>query len=161
LFSPDGYYAEKPYYTRYALMPFYLFALTIENNEPQRKIFDYRNQILKKAFYGALQLTYTNGAFFPFNDAMKDKDWTTQEMVYALNIAFSQYGKDETLLSVAQEQGKIMFSRHGLEVVKAMVKNPNAKFFQWTSTNFTDGALGTEGGLSTMRYGTRPNLPCF
>jgi oligo-alginate lyase len=161
LFSPDGYYAEGPYYTRYALMPFYLLALTIENNEPPRKIFDYRNQILKKAFYGALQLTYTNGAFFPFNDAMKDKDWTTQEMVFALNIAFSHYGKDETLLSVAREQGRIMFSRHGLEVAKAMAKTPNLKPFQWTSTNFTDGASGTEGGLSTMRYGEKDDQICL
>jgi oligo-alginate lyase len=143
LFSPDGYYAEGPYYTRYALMPFYLFALAIENNEPERHIFAYRNEILKKAFYGALQLAYTNGAFFPINDAMKDKDWTTQEMVYALNIAFTQYGKDETLLSIAKEQGKLMFSRQGLEVAKAMKNKPKAKPFQWTSTNFTDGQSGT------------------
>ena len=161
LFSPDGYYAEGPYYTRYALMPFYLFALAIDNNEPQRKIFDYRNQILKKAFDGALQLTYTNGAFFPFNDAMKDKDWTTQEMVYALNIAYAQFGKAEMLLSVAKEQGKVMFSRHGLEVAKAMFENKKVQPFQWTSTNFTDGASGTEGGLSTMRYGEKEDEMCL
>jgi oligo-alginate lyase len=161
LFSPDGFYAEGPYYTRYALMSFYLFALAIENNEPQRKIFDYRNQILKKAFYGALQLTYTNGAFFPFNDAMKDKDWTTQEMIFALDIAYSQFEKDETLLSVVKEHGKVMFSRHGLEVAKAMAENKNIKPFQWTSTNFTDGASGTEGGLSTVRYGDKEDEMCL
>jgi oligo-alginate lyase len=161
LFSPDGYYTEGPYYTRYALMPFYLFALAIENNEPERRIFEYRGQILKKAFYGALQLAYTNGAFFPINDAMKDKDWTTQEMVYALNIAYTQFGKDETLLSIAKEQGKLMFSRQGLEVAKAMKNKPKAKPFQWTSTNFTDGQSGTEGGLSVLRKGESDDQTCL
>ncbi len=161
LFSPDGYYTEGPYYTRYALMPFYFFALAIENNEPERHIFDYRGQILKKAFYGALQLAYTNGAFFPINDAMKDKDWTTQEMIYALNIAYSQYGKDETLLSVAKEQGKLMFSRQGLEVAKAMLEKPKAAPFRWQSTNFTDGASGTEGGLSVLRKGESDDQTCL
>jgi oligo-alginate lyase len=161
LFSPDGYYAEGPYYTRYALMPFYLFALAIENNEPQRQVFNYRNQILKKAFYGALQLTYTDGAFFPINDAMKDKDWTTQEMVYALDIAFAQFGKDETLLSVATAQGKVMFSRHGLEVAKATAERKKVAPFQWTSTNFTDGASGKEGGLSVLRYGSNEDQMCL
>jgi oligo-alginate lyase len=161
LFSPDGYYTEGPYYTRYALMPFYLFALAIENNEPERRIFAYRNEILKKAFYGALQLAYINGAFFPINDAMKDKDWTTQEMVYALNIAFTQYGKDEMLLSIAKEQGKLMFSRQGLEVAKALKNKPKAKPFQWTSTNFTDGQSGTEGGLSVLRKGASDDQTCL
>jgi oligo-alginate lyase len=161
LFSPDGYYTEGPYYTRYALMPFYLFALAIDNNEPERRIFDYRQQILKKAFYGALQLAYTNGAFFPINDAMKDKDWTTQEMVFALNIAYSHYGNDETLLSVAKEQGRLMFSREGLEVAKAMKNKPKAAPFRWTSTNFTDGQSGTEGGLSVLRKGESDDQTCL
>jgi oligo-alginate lyase len=161
LFSPDGYYAEGPYYTRYALMPFYSFALAIDNNEPERHIFEYRQQILKKAFYGALQLAYTNGAFFPINDAMKDKDWTTQEMVFALNIAYSHYENDETLLSVAKEQGRLMFSREGLEVAKAMKNKPKAAPFRWTSTNFTDGQSGTEGGLSVLRNGEANDQTCL
>jgi oligo-alginate lyase len=161
LFSPDGFYAEGPYYTRYALMPFYWFALAIENNEPSRKIFQHRDQILKKAFYGTLQLAYTNGAFFPINDAMKDKDWTTQEMVYALNIAFEQYGKDETLLSIAKKQGKLMFGRQGLAVAKMMKEKPKAPSFQWKSVNFTDGASGTEGGLSVLRQGKDDDQVCL
>ena len=43
LFSPDGYYAEGPYYQRYALMPFVLFSQAIDRNEPDRAIFEYRN----------------------------------------------------------------------------------------------------------------------
>ena len=33
LFSPDGYYTEGPYYQRYAMMPFILFAQAIERND--------------------------------------------------------------------------------------------------------------------------------
>jgi len=43
LFSPDGYYAEGPYYQRFALMPFILFAQAVEENEPERQIFSYRD----------------------------------------------------------------------------------------------------------------------
>lgn len=161
LFSPDGFYTEGPYYTRYALMPFYLFALAIDNNEPERKIFEYRGQILKKAFYGILQLAYTTGRFFPLNDAIKDKDWTSQEIVYALDIAYDRYGKDETLLSIAKEQDRVMFSRQGLEVAKAMVEKKNPKPFNWVPTNFTDGGSGTEGGLTVLRQGNKDDQMCL
>src|SRR3546814_8076463 len=43
LFSPDGYYAEGPYYQRYALQPFVVFAAAIAANDPERKIFEYRD----------------------------------------------------------------------------------------------------------------------
>jgi len=49
LFSPDGYYNEGPYYTRYAVLPFFLFANAINNTKPQLKIFQHRNNILQKA----------------------------------------------------------------------------------------------------------------
>ena len=44
LFSPDGYYAEGPYYQRYALQPFVVFASAIQANDPGRKIFEYRGR---------------------------------------------------------------------------------------------------------------------
>ena len=49
LFSPDGYFVEGPYYQRYSLQPFITFALAINNNEPERKIFEYKNGVLVKA----------------------------------------------------------------------------------------------------------------
>src|SRR3546814_5508605 len=49
LFSPDGYYAEGPYYQRYALQPFVVFAAAIAANDPGRKIFAYRDGIVLKA----------------------------------------------------------------------------------------------------------------
>ena len=69
LFSPDGYYNEGPYYQRFALLPFVTFASAIENNEPDRQIFAYRDHVLLKAINATIQLSY-NGKFFPINDAI-------------------------------------------------------------------------------------------
>ena len=57
LFSPDGFYSEGPYYQRYALMPFLLFSKVIERNDPQRKIFEYRDGVLLKAVNTVIQLS--------------------------------------------------------------------------------------------------------
>ena len=64
LLSPDGYYAEGPYYQRYALMPLVVFARSIENNDPELKIFEYRDGILLKAIHACIELSY-GGLFFP------------------------------------------------------------------------------------------------
>ncbi len=104
LFSPDGYYTEGPYYARYAMLPFYLYAEALQKTKPSLKIFEHRNQILKKALYAALQQTNTNGAFFPINDAIKDKTYISSEVVVAVDIAYAVYGQDKALLSIAQKQ---------------------------------------------------------
>jgi len=48
LFSPDGYYEEGPYYLRYAIQPFIIFARAIQQYQPELKIYEYRNHLLKK-----------------------------------------------------------------------------------------------------------------
>ena len=70
LFSPDGYFEEGPYYQRYSLQPFIMFAQAIENNEPERKIFEYKNGVILKAVTTLLQMSENNGQFFHFNDAL-------------------------------------------------------------------------------------------
>lgn len=154
LFSPDGYYTEGPYYIRYALMPFYYFAQAVENNQPEVKIFDFRNQILKQAFYSALQLTYTNGAFLPFNDALKEKNFLSYEIVVALNIAYRQYGFDESLLDIAQKQNTVILNGAGLKVAQDLTRIKNPEPFNWKSIEFTDGPDGTKGGLGILRSGS-------
>lgn len=37
LFSPDGYYTEGPYYTRYAILPYAVFANALNNWKPSLK----------------------------------------------------------------------------------------------------------------------------
>ncbi len=159
LFSPDGYYTEGPYYTRYALLPFYLFAEALQNKMPQLKIFERRNQILKKAVYAALQQTNTNGAFFPVNDDIKDKSYMTPEMVFAIDIAFAEYGQDADLLSIVTKQKKVLLNSSGLKVAEA-IKNYKGALpeFPYKSVEYTDGPAGKQGGITLLRTGDDKNL---
>jgi hypothetical protein len=153
LFSPDGYYTEGAYYIRYAMMPFFLFSQVIENNRPELKIFEYRDQILKKAFYAAIQLTYTNGEFIPFNDALKEKNYLSPEIVIGLNISYERYGEDKTLLGIAKKQNVVMLTGAGLRVAKAIEKEHSLPNFNYKSVEYSDGANGDEGGIGVMRFG--------
>lgn len=154
LFSPDGYYTEGPYYQRYALMPFIWFAKAIETNEPERKIFEYRNNILLKAVYTTIDLSYA-GYFFPINDALKDKGIDTVELVHALAIAYSITG-DNTLLDIAQEQGRISLTGDGLKVAKAIGEGLTQPY-NYRSILLGDGADGDQGALSIHRLGEGHN----
>ncbi|MDO6421352.1 exo-oligoalginate lyase Alg17 [Saccharophagus degradans] len=154
LFSPDGYYTEGPYYQRYALMPFIWFAKAIETNEPERKIFEYRNNILLKAVYTIIDLSYA-GYFFPINDALKDKGIDTVELVHALAIAYSITG-DNTLLDIAQEQGRISLTGDGLKVAKAIGEGLTQPY-NYRSILLGDGADGDQGALSIHRLGEGHN----
>ncbi len=161
LFSPDGYYTEGPYYARYALMPFFLFAQAIQNNQPDLKIFQFKNQVLKKAFYSAMQLTYTNGMFFPINDALKEKTYLSIEIVFALDITYREYGADDRLLSIAEKQNEVMLNGAGLMVAKALENATNIKPFDWKSENYSDGPEGKSGGISILRYGKPADEECL
>jgi len=121
LFSPDGYYTEGGYYVRYALWPFFIFAESIQNNMPDLKIYEVRDQILKKAFYSAMQMTYTNGEFIPINDALKEKTYLSSEIVYALNFVYDRYGEDKSLLSIAKNRIELAFLKVELKLPKRLV----------------------------------------
>ena len=153
LFSPDGFYTEGLYYARYALLPFYTFAQVVENNQPDLKIFEYRGQILKKALYSALQLTYANGVFIPINYAMNDKSYLSPEIIVALDIAFDRYGKDSDLLPVAERHRQVILSGSGVAVAKALSEKSDHGQFPYRSVEYSDGANGTEGGIGVLRDG--------
>jgi hypothetical protein len=152
LFSPDGYYMEGAYYVRYALLPFYQFAQAIENNQPQLHIYDYRNGILKKGLYAALQTTYPNGVFIPINDASRTMDVTSPEVVLALDLAYGHYGADPNLLGEAAIQNDVILTAGGVKVARdlAAARTPKA---EWPSVEFTDGPKGDLGGLGILRAG--------
>ena len=150
LFSPDGYYAEGPYYQRYALQPFVLFAAAIDANEPQRGIFRYRDGVILKAVRAAIQLTY-RGYFFPINDAMPDKSLRTEELYQGVAIAYAASG-DPGLLSIAQWQGRTVLSPAGLAVARDLAAG-KAKPFAFGSALFRDGPNGTDGALAVLRSG--------
>lgn len=157
LFSPDGYYTEGPYYTRYAIMPFFLFAQAIENNRPELKIFEYRKQILKKAMIAVLQQTYTNGMFIPFNDALKEMSFLANEIVIALDISYEHYGADRSLLSIAKKQNAVMLSGAGLRVARDIAGAKVIPDFAWESIELSDGPNGDEGGVGILRSGNAPD----
>ena len=153
LFSPDGYYSEGPYYQRYALMPFVLFAQAIERNDPQRKIFEHRDGILPKAIDTTIQLSY-NGLFFPINDAIKDKGLDTQELVYGVAIAYGLTG-DERLLSIAQVQGRTVLTGDGFRLSRA-IDAGKARPYPFQSKALSDGPDGSWGALGILRSGNEP-----
>ena len=150
LFSPDGYYNEGPYYQRYALMPFILFAKAVETNQPEKKIFEYRDGIIKKAVYTALQLSYNN-FFFPINDALKDKGIDTQELVYGVNIIYG-LTRDPQLLSIAKLQRQVLLSGDGVAVSQGL-ENGQARPFDFSTKLLADGPSGRQGALAVIRSG--------
>lgn len=153
LFSPDGYYNEGPYYQRYALMPFVLFGQAIQQNEPQRGIFAYRDGILEKAIYTTLHLNY-GGLFLPINDAIKDKGIATTELLYGVSIAYQLTG-DTGLLSIAEAQDKYVLTPES-RVVSRDVKAGKATPFDYRSLRLTDGNDGTSGALDILRASNDP-----
>ncbi len=160
LFSPDGYYMEGPYYQRYALLPFIMFAKAINNYQPELNIFEYRDKLLAKAIHTALQLTYTNKAFFPINDAIKDKTYESVELVYGLDIAYADIEAEADLLDIAQKQNRVIVSDAGLQVSKA-IDNGKAKPFNYKTLWIKDGGKGNEGGLGILRYGPNTDQQCL
>lgn len=153
LFSPDGYFNEGPYYQRYALMPFVLFSKTIQVNEPERKIFEHRNGVLKKAIYSAIELSY-NGKLLPVNDAIKDKGIDTTELVYAASIGYGLTG-DTGFLDIAKYQDRILLTGDGLHVAQDLSNNKLTPF-DYRSSIYRDGAQGTEGALAVFRSSAEP-----
>ncbi|MDP3746471.1 MAG: alginate lyase family protein [Phenylobacterium sp.] len=150
LFSPDGYYAEGPYYQRYALLPFVVFARAVEHNEPERRIFAHRGGLLLKAVRAAIQQTY-GGNFFPLNDALPDKSLKTEELYHAVAVAYGATA-DPALLSIAGWQGRTVLSPDGLAVARDLAAG-KAQPFPFRSMLLRDGPDGDQGGLAILRSG--------
>ena len=154
LFSPDGYYNEGPYYQRFALMPFVIFAQAVQKNNPERKIFEQRDGILKKAIYTTVQQNY-GGLFFPINDAIKDKGIKTRELLHGVAIAYELTG-DKGLLSIAKEQGKFVLTPESRQLSNDLVAG-KAEPFDYKTMRLGDGETGTEGALDIIRASNDPN----
>lgn len=159
LFAPDGYYTEGPYYVRYAILPYYLFANALNHARPELKIFDHRDRILQKALLAGLQQTNLDGVFFPLNDALKEKDYTTNELVTAIDIAWNVYGNDPGLLTVAKKQDQVLLNKGGAAIAAAIATGKAIPpYYPYRSVEYTDGANGNEGGVSLLRNGKDAGL---
>ena len=153
LFSPDGYYMEGPYYIRYALMPFFYFAEAVERMQPEVGIYEYRDQILRKAYYSAVQTSFPNGVFPPINDASLTMDVAAPEVILANALAYDRYGEDEDLLGIAKVQGRVSLSGAGLKLARDFDASESEPQISWPSVEFSDGSDGTSGGLGILRMG--------
>ncbi len=149
-FSPDGHFTEGPYYLRYAMTPFLLFARSLANNRPDLKIYEYRDGILEKSIYSLLYESDAQGRFFPINDAQKGMSWNSREVVAAVDIAYLDFGNDPMLLSIAEKQGKVTLDEAGFKTASDLAKGL-AKPFQHKSIAYSDGAEGKHGGLGILR----------
>lgn len=158
LFSPDGYFTEGPYYQRYSIWPFMTFAQVIQNQQPELNIFKYRNGILQKSVNAVLQCAY-NGEFFFLNDALL-KTYETQEIVYAVDIAYKNNPSDKQLLDIAHQQGSFIVSDEGLATAKA-VYDEKIQPFNFKSVLLHDGSNGDEGGIGILRTGNDKKQTCL
>lgn len=149
-FSPDGYYNEGPYYQRYAMYPFLVFAQALQNTKPERKIFEYKNGTLIKAVNALLNMTNSAGEFFPLNDGQKGMSIYSRELVSAVNIAYLFGSKDPALLSIANKQGRVQLDNSGMAVALA-IKNGLEKPFEKGSIDLSDGPNGKQGGVAIIR----------
>nr|WP_322623580.1 heparinase II/III family protein [uncultured Flavobacterium sp.] len=150
LFSPDGYYSEGPYYQRYALQPFMVFAQAIQLNQPELKIFDYRNGVLGKATKTIFQLSDANGFLLPINDVLKEKNIMTEELMMAADIAYAHY-KDASLLPVIRMQDEVLVSGAGYAAAKDVQTVDKKAVYEKQSMLISDGADGKSGGLALLR----------
>jgi oligo-alginate lyase len=152
-FSPDGYYEEGPYYQRYAMTPFMLFAAALDNNRPKLKIFAHSDSVLVKAVFALLNQTNQNGEFFPINDAQKGMSVRSSSVIAAVNICYS-IKPSNRLLQIAQIQQNILLNQYGYGVALDLPKvKESASLAQ--SVMLTDGAKGDNGALMILRSETR------
>ena len=151
-FSPDGYYTEGPYYQRYAMLPFLVFAQALDNVKPELGIFEHKDGVLVKAVDALLTLSDADGEFFPLNDGQKGMSYLSRELVTAVNIAYHVGGGDPRLLDVAERQGRVLLDDAGISVAAA-VRDGKSVPFRKQSVNLSDGPDGKQGGVAVLRDG--------
>jgi len=149
-FSPEGYYNEGPYYQRYAMYPFLIFAEGLHNVKPELNIFKYKDGVLLKSINALLNLSDADGDFFPLNDGQKGMSYYTGALVTAVNISYQYGGRDPQLLSIAKKQGKVLLDDSGLAVAIG-VRDGKEEAFEKKSINLTDGPDGKQGGVGILR----------
>lgn len=149
-FSPDGYYNEGPYYQRYAMYPFLVFAEGLHNVRPELNIFEYKEGVLLKSINALLNLSDADGEFFPLNDGQKGMSYYNDALVTAVDISYHFGTQDPGLLTIAKEQNKVLLDDSGLAVALG-IKNGKAKPFNKKSINLSDGPKGRQGGVAILR----------
>lgn len=155
LFSPDGLYSEGPYYHRYAIYPFLIFAVGLENAKPELEIFKYRDGSLLKSVNTLLGESNEKGDFFPLNDAQKGMSIFNSSLISAVDIAYYYGNKNPSLLSIAKTQNAVNLDASGMTVALDL---PKAQPLIRKSMVIKDGKDGDLGGLGILRSGNGKEL---
>ncbi|NER15833.1 heparinase [Spongiivirga citrea] len=151
-FSPDGYYTEGPYYQRYAMYPFLIFAQALQNKKPDLKVLEYKEGVLLKGVNALLNLSDADGDFFLLNDAQKGMSYYNSSLISAVDIAYHFGGNNPELLSIAEKQDEVTLDDAGLAVAIG-IKEGKTKPFVKKSIELSDGANGDEGAVGILRSG--------
>ncbi|MDT0540191.1 heparinase II/III family protein [Croceitalea sp. P059] len=149
-FSPDGYYTEGPYYQRYAMYPFLIFAQALQNKKPDLKVLEYKDGVLLKGVNALLNLSNANGDFFLLNDSQKGMSYYNTSLVSAVDIAYHFGGNNPELLSIAKKQEEVTLDDSGLSVALGIKENRAIPFVK-SSIELSDGANGDEGAVGILR----------
>ncbi len=149
LFSPDGYYTEGPYYQRYAMTPFLLFAQSLDNNYPELDIMNFGDRIFIKAVWILVDLTDSKGRYFPINDDLKGMSLFSDESMASLCFLYAKSG-DSSLLDILEEKQIPNIDANSLLVARDLSAGKRTELIR-TSKLIRDGSKGDEGGLALIR----------
>lgn len=152
LFSPDGYYMEGPYYHRFSLRPIYLFAETIERRQPEIKIYEFNDAVIKTTTYAVMSTAFPDGVLPALNDSSKSMSIKDEGVLIATSVCFKRYSRDANLLSMAKHQDNVWIHISGAELSTAVATTENIPAFDWGSLYLTDGPKGEKGGVSILRH---------
>ena len=149
-FSPDGYFTEGPYYQRYAMYPYLVFAEALQNKRPDLKVFQYKNGVLINSVNSLLNLTDEDGKFFPLNDGQKGMSYYSRELVFSVDVAYYFGNKNTDLLSIAEKQNEVTLDDAGLAVALAIRDGKSTPIVK-NSVEYSDGPDGKQGGVGILR----------
>ncbi|CAM2891121.1 heparinase II/III domain-containing protein [Vibrio diazotrophicus] len=152
LFSPDGYYMEGPYYHRFSLRPIYLFAEAIERRQPELKIYEFNDSVIKTTSYSVFKTAFPDGTLPALNDSSKTISINDEGVIMATSVCFHRYEQAETLLGMANHQQNVWVHISGKTLSDAVEKTDDIKPFNWGSLYVTDGSKGEKGGLTILRH---------
>lgn len=157
LFSPDGYYMEGPYYHRFSLRPIYIFAEAIERRQPEIKIYQFNNSVIKTTSYAVFKTAFPDGTLPALNDSSKSISIDDEGVIMATSVCFHRYEQTDTLLGMANHQQNVWVHVSGKTLSDAVDTAENIQPFDWGSLFVNDGPKGEKGGLGILRHRDEKN----
>ena len=149
LFSPDGYYTEGPFYQRYAMTPFLLFAQSLDHNYPALSMMEFGDGLFIKAVHTLVDLSDSKGRYYPINDNLKGMSLYSPGSTEALAFLYSK-SQQRGLLSILADSESFSINGNTLKVISDLSKDLQVPLVR-KSKLISDGASGDEGGIALLR----------